>query len=223
MPSSSAPAAPGNPTTASVCPVKLWRRSTMNQPMAPARTATMVPAPKALHHERVVEQLPHVADEVPGERGIEAAAAGDHGWWRWSERLGLSGLADDDQPPVGRGEDLDRRPVEARQRLAGDDLARWARGGGPVGDVDRPGRGTPGSGSRRARPSGPRRPRCGRCVRPARRRPPGSAGRGCPAARRAAAAEAVARAPGRSAAAAAHRRRAGRSGGGRTRTPRPGR
>jgi hypothetical protein len=39
-----AQAAPGNDTTARVWPAKLCRRSTINHPMAPAMTATMVPA-----------------------------------------------------------------------------------------------------------------------------------------------------------------------------------
>ena len=37
-------AAPGKPMTATVCPVKLCLRSTMNQPTAAATTATTVPA-----------------------------------------------------------------------------------------------------------------------------------------------------------------------------------
>src|SRR4051794_3317783 len=55
--------------------------------------------------------------------------------------VGVAGVlhgTDDDQPPVGGREDLDRRPVEACQRLAGDDLAGRARGGAPVGHVDHP-------------------------------------------------------------------------------------
>ena len=42
-----APAAPGKDTMASVCPAKACRRSTMNQPSAPASTATIVPARNA--------------------------------------------------------------------------------------------------------------------------------------------------------------------------------
>ena len=49
---SAAPAAPGKPTTARVCPAKVWRRSTMNQPMGPATSATMVPAARALTMKR---------------------------------------------------------------------------------------------------------------------------------------------------------------------------
>ena len=43
-----APAAPGNPTNDSVCPAKVCRRSTMNHPIAPETTATIVPARSAL-------------------------------------------------------------------------------------------------------------------------------------------------------------------------------
>src|ERR1035437_6316427 len=47
MPRSAAPAAPGKPTRARVCPAKLSWRSTMNQPTRAASTATIVPAAKA--------------------------------------------------------------------------------------------------------------------------------------------------------------------------------
>ena len=47
-PSKIAPAAPGKPTRERVCPAKVCRRSTMNHPMAPETTATIVPARSAL-------------------------------------------------------------------------------------------------------------------------------------------------------------------------------
>src|SRR5258708_39077998 len=47
-PSQIAPAAPGKPTTASVCPANVSRRNTMNQPTTAATTATIVPARSAL-------------------------------------------------------------------------------------------------------------------------------------------------------------------------------
>ena len=116
-------------------------------------------------------------------------------------------LPDDDEPAVGRAQHLDRRAVQPRQRLGRDHLFAASPATAPpraevhdavevgedrvhvVGD-DHHGR---------------RCPR-GRSRRPARPRSPGSAGRGCRAARRAAAAAGGAPAPARSAAAAARRR-----------------
>src|SRR6266436_2446571 len=48
MPAYTATAAPGKPAMATVCPAKVWRRSTMNQPTTPAVTAMIVPARYAL-------------------------------------------------------------------------------------------------------------------------------------------------------------------------------
>ena len=56
-PISTAPAAPGNPTTARVWPAKVWRRSTMNQPIGAATTATIGAGHEGVDHEPVLEQL----------------------------------------------------------------------------------------------------------------------------------------------------------------------
>ena len=72
-------------------------------------------------HEREREELPDVVDEVPRQpledRGVKhacVAAAVDERRLR---------LADDDEPSVGRAQHLDRRAVEAAERLARDHLA----------------------------------------------------------------------------------------------------
>src|SRR4051812_39834058 len=111
-PRSTAPAAPGKPMSARVWPAKVWRRNTMNHPTVPASTATMEPARKALtmnwnsNRSRTTFML------------------------RRSRRMavvvvrGRFGLADDDEPAVGRAQHLDRRAVEVAERLAGDHLVR---------------------------------------------------------------------------------------------------
>src|SRR5437879_4444018 len=84
-----APAAPGNPTTDSVCPAKLCRRSTMNQPTQPASTATIAPARNAL----TMNGYAHIRSRsVTGfqEKPAEASAStmGASGGLGGSERFG---------------------------------------------------------------------------------------------------------------------------------------
>ena len=78
-PSRIAPAAPGNETTAKVWPAKLWRRSTMNHPMAPAATATIVPACSALTMKCWPRQLADVAPDVPAQPGRPATGEAQSG------------------------------------------------------------------------------------------------------------------------------------------------
>src|SRR5882757_5905014 len=124
-PISVAPAAPGNPTTDSVCPAKLCRRSTMNQPTQPASTATIAPARNAL----TMNGYAHIRSRsVTGfqEKPADASAISTGAVLikpvrrlrtQRSRRLrdprrGF-GLADHDEPAVGSTQHLDRGAVEA--------------------------------------------------------------------------------------------------------------
>ena len=171
----------------------------MNQPATAAMQRDDRPRLERVDHERVVEEL--WTSETGSRRGAGSSvrvAVGVVG--------GRLGLADDDEPPVGGSQDLDRDAVERAQRLARDHLARAPRTRSGRRRRRRRGRGRASSGLTSwatsstatllgAADPGERAPR----------RRSGSAGRGCRAARRAAAARGRRRAPARSAAAAARR------------------
>ena len=176
----------------------------MNHPIAPDDHGDDRSRAERVDHERVIEQG-HASPRVPV--GVER------------RRLGRS---DDDQPPVGRSQDLDPGAVERAQRLGRDDVVRRARPPPCLRRRRRPDRGTGGSGSRRARPSRRSRPVPDRCAARARPRRPGSRGRGCRAVRPAGGAPDGAPMPGRPRAAAARRPTARRSAGSRTASPRRG-
>src|SRR5206468_12232301 len=89
----------------------------MNQPVTPAMTATIVPAASALTMKGYVKSCWTSVSgfqESPWKTAASGMTVAVH------ER-GL-GLADDDEPAVGGVEDLDRRAVEAAERLARDHL-----------------------------------------------------------------------------------------------------
>src|SRR2546427_11121575 len=101
-PSKIAPAAPGKPTNDRVCPAKVWRRSTMNHPMAPETTATTVPARSALTMNGYLNIASHsVPVAVEGGR-----LRGSH----------------NDQSTVGGSKDLHPDSIEGAERRRGDDL-----------------------------------------------------------------------------------------------------
>src|SRR5438874_2627122 len=119
--------APVNAVTDSVCPANVWRRSTMNHPITPAITATIVPAASAccmngnaksartsvtgLHESPVKTALMRM---VPVQVG----------------------RPDHHEPSVGRAEHFDRHPVERAERLRGDDLLRRPFHRRAAGEVD---------------------------------------------------------------------------------------
>src|SRR5437879_3287642 len=117
----------------SVCPAKVCRRSTMNQPVTPAMTATIVPASSALTmngKETSCWRSLIGFQESPWKMaasGMRVTVAVDE------RRLGLS---DHDEPAVGGAQHLDRRGVETAERLARDHLFRPAFDGGASSDVD---------------------------------------------------------------------------------------
>src|SRR5207237_5615973 len=98
--------------TESVWPAKVCRRSTMNQPVTPAITATIVPASSALTMNRY-------------EKSCRTSSTGfqDSPWKIAASSMGVAvavderrlRLPDDDEPAVGGAEHLDRRAVEPAQ------------------------------------------------------------------------------------------------------------
>src|SRR5215813_1647252 len=123
-----AAAAPGKDTMASVCPAKDCLRSTMNQPRAPAATATIVPARGAFtmngncsswRSSSAIFQLRPVLVTVAPVMTCSTSAGRrirvpvDVPGWRLR-------LAYDNEPAVRRAQYLDRGPVQRRQRLGRD-------------------------------------------------------------------------------------------------------
>src|SRR5712692_6516219 len=109
-----------------VCPAKVCRRRTMNQPVTPAMTATIVPASSALTmngYEKSCRRSLIGFQESPwkSEASSMRVAVAVH-----ERRLGLS---DDDEPAVGCSQHLDRCAVETAQRLARDHRLRAALDG----------------------------------------------------------------------------------------------
>src|SRR2546423_1430762 len=103
----------------------------MNQPVTPAMTATIVPAASALTMKGYVKSC---WTSVSGfqESPWKTAASG---MTVAMDEWGL-GLTDDDEPAVGGMEDLDRRPVEAAERLARDHLFGSALDRAAAGEGD---------------------------------------------------------------------------------------
>ena len=114
-----APAAPGKAITESVWPAKVWRRSTMNQPIAPAITATIAPASSActMKGNSVSCSRSPTGSQERLASSVDMIVAGVVVGGRLRR-------ADDDEAAVGGLEHLDRRAVEAAQGGAGDDLSR---------------------------------------------------------------------------------------------------
>src|SRR5579862_8907455 len=99
----------------SECPANVCRRNTMNQPVMPAITATIVPASSALTmngNEKSPETSLARFHERPGNDGASTMPVAVH------ERCFRR--ADDDQSSVGRSQNLDRRAVQASERLGRD-------------------------------------------------------------------------------------------------------
>ena len=92
----------------------------MNQPTTAATIATAVPARNALtmkwNAKRFAASAISARDTCVSVRVVQARVV--------ARRLRL---ADHDEPAVGRVQHLDRRLVEARQRLGRDHLVRRAR------------------------------------------------------------------------------------------------
>src|SRR5579864_8834956 len=109
--------APVNAVTDSVWPANVWRRSTMNQPITPAMTATIVPAASACCMNGNV-------------KSARTSATGFHESPVKMELVGMVpmeiGGADHHEPTVGRAENVDRHAVQRAQRLGGDDVLRVA-------------------------------------------------------------------------------------------------
>src|SRR5579864_4522263 len=119
--------APVNAVTDSVCPANVWRRSTMNQPITPAMTATIVPAASACCMNGNVKSACTSVTGFP-ESPVK------------TELVGMVpmeiGRADHHEPPVGGAKNVDRHAVQRAQRLGGDDVFRRALHRGSARDVD---------------------------------------------------------------------------------------
>src|SRR5256714_13152366 len=103
----------------------------MNQPVTPAMTATIVPAASALTMKGYVKSCWTSVSgfqESPWKTAASGMSAAVDG--------GGVGLTDDDEPAVGGTEDLDRRAVEAAERLARDHLFGSALDRAAAGEVD---------------------------------------------------------------------------------------
>ena len=112
-------------------------RSTMNQPIAAASTATMVPARKALTMNGSRPHLTEVGDEVPArtvgspplppDRAMAMHGRVQRAGRAWGVRGRRLGLADDDQAAVRVRQHLDRGAVQGRQRAG---VMTWLGGPG---------------------------------------------------------------------------------------------
>src|SRR5436189_1509606 len=117
----------------SVWPAKVWRRRTINQPVTPAMTATIVPASSALTMNGKAKSWRTSSagfQESPWKTEASSMlvpVSVDERSFR---------LADDDEPAVGGAQHLDRRAVEAAERGARDHLGGAAFDGAAAGDVD---------------------------------------------------------------------------------------
>ena len=147
------------------------------------------PRLERVHHERVREELLHVVDRVPRQPGEDGGQA-------WACRSpctnGASGCPTTTSRPSEARSTSIGTPYSAAERLARDHLLRRALDGGAAGEVDDA---VEVADDRvdvvRDEQDGDVL-LVGRCGARARRRPPGWAGRGCRAARRAGAAAAAA-------------------------------
>src|SRR3989442_12038871 len=116
-----------------VWPAKVCRRRTMNQPMTPAITATIVPASSALTMNwnetsswRSVTGFQESPWKIAASGMCVTVAVNE----------GRLGLPDDDEPAVGGAQHLDPCSVEPAERFARDHVFRTAFDGGAAGDVD---------------------------------------------------------------------------------------
>src|SRR6266700_7529817 len=101
IPSRTAPAAPGKPTRERVCPANVCRLRTMNHPMAPETTATMVPARKAFTMNGYENSCRMLVMRPASSRVVPVAVEG--------RRLGR---AHDHQAAIGGAQDLDGSAVQ---------------------------------------------------------------------------------------------------------------
>ena len=148
MPISVAAAAPGNAATDNVWPANVCLRSTMYQPTTAPTIATIVPARNALTmngklnmsltsssrfhdqvacHWRFPLEITTPTQRVSSMR-LPGVAIGMMCRCFW--------LPDDHQPTVGCAQYLDRRLVQRRQDLGGDDLRRCSAHCTTVGEVN---------------------------------------------------------------------------------------
>src|SRR5581483_10820386 len=143
-PSSTAPAAPGNPAREMVCPAKLWRRSTMNQPTTPAVTAMIVPARYAftIDGSDHISWMSRTTFQESDHAGLPGMAVGSlplRALIRVRVPVGVQRgrlrPSDDDEAAVGGTQHLDRRAVQAGQCLSRDDLLRSSAGRAAGRDV----------------------------------------------------------------------------------------
>src|SRR5205085_1148135 len=126
-----AAAAPGKAITESVCPAKVCRRRTMNQPVTPAMTATIVPASSALTMKGYAKSWCMSVSgfqESPWNTAASGMTVAVHEGSFW--------LPDDDEPAVGGMQDLDRRPVETAEGLARDHVFRRTFDRAAAGELD---------------------------------------------------------------------------------------
>src|SRR5579864_2263210 len=118
--------APVNAVTDSVWPANVWRRSTMNQPITPAMTATIVPAASACCMNGNV-------------KSARTSVTGFHESPVKIELVSMVavqvGRSDHDEPAIGCAEHVDRHAVQRAQRLGGDDVLRRPFHGGLARDV----------------------------------------------------------------------------------------
>src|SRR5512133_3499597 len=105
----------------------------MNQPVTPAMTATIVPAASALTMNGYAKSCWTSVTGFQESPWKTAASGMTIAVDEWGLRL-----ADDDEPPVGGVQDLDRRAVETGERPARDYLLRRAFDRAAACEVDAP-------------------------------------------------------------------------------------
>src|SRR5436305_385537 len=118
--------APVNAVTDSVCPANVWRRSTMNQPMTPAITATAVPASSALTMNG------NVRSERTSSTGFHESPVKTDSMSMVPVQVGS---ADHHEPAIRCAENLDRHAVQRTERLRRDDFFRRAFHCRPTGEI----------------------------------------------------------------------------------------
>src|SRR5437868_1413328 len=110
-----------------VMPANVWRRSTMNHPITPAITATIVPAASACCMNGNV-------------KSVRTSVTGLHESPVKTELVSMVpvqvGCADHHEASVGRSEDFDRDAVQRAERLRRDDLLRRTFDRRAAGEVD---------------------------------------------------------------------------------------
>src|SRR5581483_2908689 len=127
--------APVKAVTESVCPANVCRRRTMNQPITPAMTATAVPASSACTMNGYAKSA-RTSSTGFQETPVKTDASSMNVRVTVAVDVRRLRLADDDEPPVGRLQDLDGDAVQRRQDLARDHRLRRAFDRGAAGEVD---------------------------------------------------------------------------------------